>query len=153
MQHECSWPEWGLSVPFALLQTSWIQCSCPCWILAVGSLQESWPLWQHSLLMSSKHTCSCPPKSTTGLARPLPLSTRWGEFPSYMHNHILNSDPLAQSTAMLGNLLLLKGGEQVSVLHLLLQLDNSVSAFARGWRVLVDQDYRVQWEMLFSPPK
>lgn len=66
-------------VPFALLQTRWIQCLCPCWILAVGSLQGSWPLWQRSLLMSSKHTCSCHPKSTTGQARPLPLSTRWGE--------------------------------------------------------------------------
>lgn len=66
-------------IPFALLQTSWIQCLCPSWILAAGSLRESWPHWQRSLLMSSKRTCSYPPKSTAGQARPLPSSTRWGE--------------------------------------------------------------------------
>lgn len=68
--------EW---VPSSLSQTSWIQCSCPWWILAVGSLQESWLHWQRSLLMSSKHTCSCPLKSTAGQARPLPSFTRWDE--------------------------------------------------------------------------
>lgn len=37
---------------------------------------------------------------------------RW--IPSDMHSHILNSDPLAQSTAMLGKLLTFKGGGSVS---------------------------------------
>uniref|UniRef100_A0A669PCQ5 Solute carrier family 25 member 38 n=1 Tax=Phasianus colchicus TaxID=9054 RepID=A0A669PCQ5_PHACC len=50
------------------------------WVLLASFVSEwSWLHWQHSLLMSSKHTCSCPLKSTVGQARPLPSSTRYDE--------------------------------------------------------------------------
>lgn len=139
-------------VPFALLQTSWIQCSCPCWILAVGSLRGSWPLWQRSLLMSSKHTCSCHPKSTTGQARPLPLSTRWGES-------------LLTCTATSSVLIPLLKAQLCWGSHCLLKVVNKCQCFIcscsrtiqyrhfqddEGDHAVVDQNYSVQWEMLVS---
>lgn len=139
---------------FALLQTSWIQCSCPCWILAVGSLRESWPLWQRSLLMSSKHTCSCHPRSTTGQARPLPSSTRWGESLLTCTSRPSVLIPLLKVQLCWGSCCLLKEVNKCQCFICSCSWTIQCQHFQddEGGRAVVDQDYNVQCEMLVSGP-
>lgn len=141
-------------VPFALLQTSWIQCSCPCWILAVGSLRESWPLWQRSLLMSSKHTCSCLHKSTTAQARPLPLSTRWVNPFWHAQPHPQFWSPCSKHEKLLcwGSCCLVKEVKKCPCIICSCSWTIQCRHFQddAGGHAVLDQDYSVQCKIWFQ---